>query len=258
MSKPLIAALVIASFNLSPQSSHAADAVNQADYTISLAGLPLAYAQFTTSIKSTGYDISAKLATSGLARIITDTHAQISVSGRVQPAKWSPEQFSFRYTYGKKSRAFDTAFRNGDVTSSIIKPKPDYSKRKNWEPTRPEDLKAVFDPVSALIVPSSTEPCRDLVKIYDGESRINLRLAPKRTAKFKATGYDDQAVVCSIRYEPVSGHKRRSHDVEYVRNLTHMEIWFAKSPRLNVYAPVYLSVPTKFGLLSITATRFEG
>jgi hypothetical protein len=37
-----------------------------------------------------------------------------------------------------------------------------------------------------------------------------------------------------------------------------MEIWFAKSASLNVYAPVFLSVPTKFGTVTVTATHFDG
>ena len=35
-----------------------------------------------------------------------------------------------------------------------------------------------------------------------------------------------------------------------------MEVWFAKSDTVNVYAPVYIRVPTTVGNLQINATRF--
>ncbi len=150
------------------------------------------------------------------------------------------------------------------MTSSVITPKPDYSKRKNWVPTRPEDLRNVTDPVTALIVPAAADPCRAMVGVFDGEARMNLRLAPKRTDKFSATGYNGDVTVCSIRYEPVSGHRRKSKDIDYIKRLDNIEIWFAKSAKLDVYAPVYLAVPTKYGVISITARvskdsgRFRG
>ena len=61
-----------------------------------------------------------------------------------------------------------------------------------------------------------------------------------------------------IRFVPKSGYKKGREDVEYLRRLNSMEIWFAKAEEANVYAPVYLSVPTSYGPLTIKATHFGG
>ena len=100
--------------------------------------------------------------------------------------------------------------------------------------------------------------CRSRIAIYDGESRLDLKLARQREETFRANGYEGPAIVCNIRYEPKSGYRKGHKDVDYVRKLTTMEIWFAKSAPMNVYAPVFLSVPTKYGTLTITATHFDG
>jgi Protein of unknown function (DUF3108) len=251
----LLASILIATGS-SP--ARADDPVNTAEFSIALSGLPIARAEFTTTLRDKRYEISAGLRTTGLARFITDTKAQIIVDGLAGRKNWRPQSFSFRYDYGRRSRSFETRFLHDQVTSSTITPKPDYSKRKNWVPTRPEDLKNVTDPVSALIVPGGTEPCRAMVGVFDGEARMNLRLSHKRMDRFTTAGFDGEVTVCSIRYEPVSGHRRKSKDIDYVKRLDNIEIWFAKSAKLDVYAPVYLAVPTKYGVISITATRFEG
>jgi hypothetical protein len=252
---PLFVSALIAA---GASAARADDPVNTAEFSIALSGLPIARAEFITTLRKQRYDVSATLRTTGLARFITDTRAEINVDGLAGRKTWRPQRFSFHYDYGRRSRSFETRFLHDAVTSSIITPRPDYSKRKNWVPTRPEDLENVTDPVSALIVPAASEPCRAMVGVFDGEARMNLRLALKRTDKFTATGYDGEVTVCSIRYEPVSGHRRKSKDIDYVKRLDNIEIWFAKSAKLDVYAPVYLAVPTKYGVISITATRFEG
>jgi hypothetical protein len=258
MQNRLLLLLLSALIAMGAAAARADDPVNKAEFSIALSGLPIARAEFTTTLRDTRYEVSAALRTTGLARFITDTKAEIKVDGLAGRKSWRPRDFSFHYDYGRRSRSFQTRFLHDQVTSSTITPKPDYSKRKNWVPTKPEDLRNVTDPVTALIVPAASEPCRAMVGVFDGEARMNLRLAPKRTDTFSATGYDGEVTVCSIRYEPVSGHRRKSKDIDYIKRLDNIEIWFAKSATLDVYAPVYLAVPTKYGVISITATRFEG
>lgn len=239
--------------------SHAAGAeevVNRTNYTIALAGLPLANAFFQARRSEETYAIDAQIASVGVGEIFADARAEMSSAGVVRKGHFRPARFMFRYRYGKRARSFETRFKGGDVVSSSIEPKQ--RKRKGWVPVKPEDLRAVTDPVAGLVIPASAEPCRAEIPIYDGEARLNLRLARKGEERFKTEGFEGRAIVCSIRYEPRSGYRRGHGDVEYVRKLKSMEIWFAKSAAMDVYAPVFLSVPTKYGTLTITATHFDG
>jgi hypothetical protein len=238
---------------------HAAAAdtlLSQTNYQIALSGLPLANAYFQTRKDGKTYAIDAQISSTGLGDIVANAKAEMSSSGAVRQGRFDPERFSFRYRYGRRVRTFETRFEGGNVISSIVEPQQ--KKRKGWVAVTPEDMRAVTDPIAGLVIPTEKDPCQSEIKIYDGESRLSLMLARKRQDTFKIKGFNGEAIVCSIRYQPKSGYRRGRSDVDYVRKLQNMEIWFAKSTPMNVYAPVFLSVPTRYGTLTITATHFDG
>jgi hypothetical protein len=247
---------VAALLGLFGQAVGAEEVLNHTNYEIAISGLPLANAFFQTRKDGKTYAIDAQVASTGIGGIISDAKAEMSSYGLVKNGNFNPQQFSFRYKYGRKARSFETHFENGNVISSVAEPKS--KRRKNWIDVTPDDLRAVTDPIAGLVVPLKEDPCQSEIKIYDGESRLSLKLSRKREDQFKTRGFAGDAIVCSVRYEPKSGYRKGRSDVEYVRRLSSMEIWFAKSAALNVYAPVFLSVPTRYGTLTITATRFDG
>jgi hypothetical protein len=256
MFKRLFTVLAAMSFGLTSPAAGAEEMLNHTNYQIALSGLPLANAFFQTRKDGRTYAIDAQIASTGIGDIIADAKAEMSSAGAIRNDGFRPEKFSFRYRYGKKARSFETRFKGGNVVASIIEPPS--KKKKGWIEVTPEDLRAVTDPIAGLIVPDGNEPCRSEISIYDGESRLSLKLARKRDDEFKTEGYTGAAIVCSVRYEPKSGYRRGRSDVEYARKLENMEIWFAKSTSLNVYAPVFLLVPTRYGTLTVTATHFDG
>lgn len=256
MFKRLLTFFAAASIGFAGQAAGAEEVLNHTNYQIALSGLPLANAFFQARRKGDSYAVDAQIASTGIGDIIADAKAEMSSAGAVRDGGFRPERFSFRYRYGKKARSFETRFKGGNVVASIIEPPS--KKRKGWIEVTPEDLHAVTDPIAGLIMPDGDEPCRSEIKVYDGESRLSLKLARKRENAFKTEGFEGEAIVCSIRYEPKSGYRKGHNDIDYVRRLANMEIWFAKAAPMNVYAPVFLSVPTKYGTLTITATHFEG
>lgn len=66
------------------------------------------------------------------------------------------------------------------------------------------------------------------------------------------------AIVCSVRYVPKSGYRKGRKDIEYLKSVTGMEIWFAKTATLKLYAPVYAKIPTRYGTVHVTAEKFDG
>ena len=257
MFKRFLILFAAASIGISGPALGVEEVRNHTNYQIALSGLPLANAFFQTRKTGETYTIDAQIASTGLGDVIADAKAEMSSAGAVKDGRFRPQKFSFRYKYGKRVRSFETRFERGDVVSSIIDPKPK-KRRKGWVAVTPEDLRAVTDPIAGLVIPTEGEPCSPEIKVFDGEARLSLKLARKREEPFKTEGFKGSAIVCSIRYEPKSGYRAGHNDVDYVRRLQNMEIWFAKSAPMNVYAPVFLSVPTKFGTLTITATHFDG
>ena len=157
---------------------------------------------------------------------------------------------------GKRGRAIDVTFHNGNVVQASMVPAR--MKPANWVPVSSADMRAVLDPISGLIIPAGSRICPKTLPIFDGESRMDLKLTSKGTKPYSTKGFEGEVIVCGIRFVPRSGYKKGREDVEYLRNLKSMEIWFAKADAANVYAPVYVKIPTKLGPVTVSATRFGG
>lgn len=251
-----MAAALLLSASLAGGPALAGDVAHDTEYSISLAGLPIARARFHTELESRRYTISGTLESAGLADIFARTNGRTTVSGRVEADRLRAEDYSVRYQSGSKTRAIDVTFRNGNVVSATLTPKK--STPKNWIPVSPADLRGVLDPLSGLIIPEGTRVCPSTLPIFDGESRLDIRLVDKGSKPFSTKGFKGDAIVCGLRFVPKSGYRKGRRDVEYLRKLETMEIWFAKADAVKVYAPVYARIPTAVGPVTVSATRFEG
>lgn len=226
------------------------------EYDISLGVLPIAKASFSSEFGGNGYRISGSFRSWGIAEIITKISAETTVSGRKRGDKLQADRYSLVYKTGKRTRVYDVTYRNGNVTRTVMKPEPK-QRPESWVPVTEGDLRAVLDPLSGLVFDGDARVCPRRVPIYDGESRLDLVLTPKGTKAFSTDGFEGEAIVCEIRYEPKSGFRRGRSDIEYLRK-TPMEVWFAKARSVNVYAPVYARIPTRMGQVYVKAARYGG
>jgi hypothetical protein len=250
-------ALMSLAFAGSATPLSSAEIEHRTDYSIRLSGLPVATATFRSAFRGNRYTISGSLQSAGLADIFSSTKGTTSVSGTVSRDKLRATNYSVTYKSGKRSRAIDVTFRNGNVITANMT--PPRRKPKNWVPVSSADMRAVLDPISGLIIPSDDgKVCPKTLPIFDGESRMDLKLTSKGTKPYSTKGFEGDVVVCGIRFIPKSGYKKGRDDVEYLRKLKTMEIWFAKAEGANVYAPVYVQIPTKLGPVTVSATRFGG
>lgn len=247
-----MAALVIGTAALAPATG--ASALEQeTEYHISIAGLPVARAVFSTSLSEKTYRISGHVKTSGLADIIADIRAETKVSGTIASDALRAQTYDLVYSSGKKTSTYKVSFNKGRVVSNSIAPKP--SRPREWVPVDPGQLTSVLDPISGLIFPQGRTVCPRSLPIFDGETRMDLELDSKGTRPFSADGYKGNALVCSVRFVPRSGYKKGRKDIEYLRNSSQMEIWFASAGKLNLMAPVYVRIPTRIGMMTISAER---
>ena len=234
----------------------AAEIQHRTDYSIRLSGLPVATASFRTEFNGNRYVISGSLQSAGLADIFSSTKGTTSVSGTVSHDRLRATSYSVNYSSGKRTRAIDVTFRNGNVIAANMT--PPRRKPKNWVPVSNADMRAVLDPISGLIFPAGSKICPKTLPIFDGESRLDLKLTSKGTKPYSTKGFKGEVVVCGLRFIPKSGYRKGRDDVEYLRKLNTMEIWFAKAEGANVYAPVYVQIPTRLGAVTVSATRFGG
>ncbi len=236
--------------------SLAAEARHTSEYSINLGILPIAKASFSTRMDGPNYSISGSFSSAGLASILKDISGKTTISGAKRGHRLQANTYSLVYKDGKRVRTYDVVYRNGNVTSTTVKPEPK-ARPDNWVDVKDRDLRSVLDPISGLIIPAGGRICPSRLPIYDGESRLDLVLSPSGTKPFKTDGFSGDAVVCKARYVPKSGYRQGRKDIEYLKSIS-MEIWFAKSNNMDVYAPVYAIIPTRVGQVYITATKYGG
>ena len=253
----LPAALALASLLSLPVPGQAADYRYDTSYGVSLGILPIARLSFHTEVKSDRYEISGRFRSTGLVDFVREISADSSVTGLFAGNRFQPERYRLDYRSGHKKSRYTITYANGSAVDTKVEPPPK-PRPKSWVPVTEADLKSVLDPIGALLIPGDADVCSRTLPIYDGEGRMDLVLSPGGTAPFTAGKASDKAVVCSVRYVPVAGYKKGRKDIEYLKSVTGMEIWFAKTATLKLYAPVYAKIPTRYGTIHVTAEAFDG
>ncbi|MFN3719876.1 MAG: DUF3108 domain-containing protein [Rhizobium rhizophilum] len=248
--------LALAFLALMPAAAGASDYRYDTSYSVALGILPIARMTFQTEVVSDRYTISGQFHSSGLVDIVREVAAKSTVSGTLTGGRMLPQRYALDYKSGKRASTYEVLFSGGNVVETRVT--PDRPKPSSWVPVKPGDLKAVLDPIGALLIPGDVDVCGQTLPVYDGESRMDLVLSPNRSESFSAGSAKGDAIVCSVRYVPKSGYRKGRKDIEYLTSVTGMEIWFAKTATLKLYAPVYAKIPTRYGTVHVTAEKFDG
>ncbi|NKJ06299.1 MULTISPECIES: DUF3108 domain-containing protein [Rhizobium] len=253
----ILKCLIISAVVASMPSLASADMLrHETQYRVSLAGLPIARADFKTEVTGNQFTIRGDITSAGLADLVTSIDAKTDVAGVVSDNKLQATHYSLFYKNGKKERTYDVAYTNGNVTSNTIVPEP--KRSDSWIPLSVSDLKSVLDPISGMIFPitPSLNLCNQTLAVFDGEMRMDLKLSPKGSHPFSTDGFKGKTIACGVRFTPKSGYKSTRKDYLYLAKSDNMEIWFAKADTMNVYAPVYVRIPTQYGTVTITAVKY--
>ncbi|MFY8098504.1 MAG: DUF3108 domain-containing protein [Allorhizobium sp.] len=248
--------LALAFLAVMPVSAGATDYRYDTSYSVALGILPIARMTFQTEVASDRYTISGQFHSSGLVDIVREVAAKSTVTGTLAGGRMQPQRYALDYKSGKRQHTYEVLFAGGNVVETKVT--PERQKPETWVPVQPADLKSVLDPIGALLIPGDADVCGQTLPVYDGESRMDLVLSPNRSERFSAGSAEGEAIVCSVRYVPKSGYRKGRKDIEYLKSVTGMEIWFAKTATLQLYAPVYAKIPTRYGTVHVTAEKFDG
>jgi hypothetical protein len=228
------------------------------EYSLSFLGFTIARADFDSRIDERSYAIDGSVSSAGLGAIFDDTKGRVSAAGRFAGNSVRPASFHADYVSGKRASIVDIRFSDGKVTKTTNVP-PLKKRGKDWVPIGPDDLTAVADPLTALLVraDSLNEVCEGSVKMFDSELRADLSLSYVATGKASVKGYEGQTVTCRLLFRPVSGYRKGKRALDFLRTKSRMMVAFAPLGKTGVYAPIYATVGTEIGTLTIRARRFE-
>jgi hypothetical protein len=224
-----------------------------ADYSVTLLGLPVASATFTSTFGADGsVTVEGSMRGAGLARLLDSTRGRTAASGHIGSNGIEPRSFRAEYSSSRRQNGVSMRFTGRDV-SSLEHQRPPRQRRPTWVPVTQNHLRSVVDPLTASLVRASSpeEVCDRTISGFDGWMRANLRLRPISTGPVR--GREGVGAVCSASFEPVAGYYSDSRDVRYMRDRSEIRVTFAPLGDTGVYAPVHASAGTRIGTIHITA-----
>jgi hypothetical protein len=240
-----------------------AQAVLNAEYLVTLSGIPIGKGRVTADIADDRYSMAAGGATAGLMRLFSSGHGSATVQGTMIGGAPATAQFSARITSAKKTEEYRLTIAGGEVIDfSITPPLPPESDRV---PLSEAHRRGVNDPMSATLMrvpgngnPAGPQACQRTLSVFDGRMRYDVELAYKRSEVIRAEyGYSGPAVVCMVTFVPIAGHNPERPAVRYLIKLREMEAWLAPIVGTRMVAPVRIVIPTPFGLGVMQAVKFD-
>ena len=239
--------------SISPANAAGSQTVTT-EYGMALIGLIIGKATFDTVIDDRRFSVKGRMSSAGLGSLVSKTGGTSSVSGQLSSRGLSAERYGLDYTSDGKRWKSDVRLRSGRVTTSSVSPKRSRDEKPSYIPVRPSQLTSVVDPLSGLMIRTkdAASVCRRTLPLYDGWSRLDLRLSSGGTQPLSITGYSGNAVVCKVRVAPVSGYDKKSKGLQFLQEQT-IELWFAPIAQPDLYVPVYARIPTTIGPLTLQA-----
>jgi hypothetical protein len=242
-----------------PTSVHAQEK-REATYRATLAGLSIGTGTVTLDIGRNRYSLSGTGKTLGLMQALAGGSGEAAAQGTVHGSRLASTAYGHTIRSSRKVQSVRMGLLAGSVKQLAVEPpaKPE----SDLVPLTDANRRGVTDPLSAALIPAAgqggvaAEACAHKLPIFDGRLRFDLALSYKRHESVHAEGYEGQAVVCGVAFQPIAGYRKDKFSIKYLRESRNIEIWFAPvagTPFLAVYR---VSVPTVLGPGVLQATRF--
>jgi hypothetical protein len=250
--------MVVGGATVTATGAQPADTPGQvkATYVVEFGGVSIGTFEFASKLAATGvYGLDAKGELSLLFGAIKWS-GSASAAGHTAGERTRPNTFDFGFRGSNKTGSTRVAFA-GDAVSAVAHVPP---REPNPEtvPVLPAHLKGVLDPMSASLALTKAvggNPCARRLPIYDGKERFDLVLSPKGTTEIRErrpSGQPATAVVCRVKYVPISGHKPKDSD-RFVQRAEGIDLVMRPIPSLGLYVPHTVIVPTQLGTIRILA-----
>ncbi|MGV8833756.1 MAG: DUF3108 domain-containing protein [Devosia sp.] len=235
----------------------AAEVDAKAGYVLTLGGLNIASMKVDLKDDGTSYKLDLSANVAGLGAVVASGTAKASSSGSSTGNKLRSSAFSLHTRANGDTFDVDVTFAGGDVGS--FKVEPPIIDNYDRVPLERRHLTGVGDFLSAFVIKGGTldkSLCDRKAGIFTGVERFNIamRFAGMDEATSARTGYQGPVVLCSVDYNPVSGHFTSSDITNYLADSDRIVIWYAPLGTTGYFIPYRVLLGTNMGDLSMVLT----
>ena len=216
------------------------------DYGATIRGFGVGSAKLRATIEDDRYTIQFSAKVGGLARLVSDMETAATVTGAVEEGALRPAAYEHTWREDDDAEVATIRFDGRGVSEAVVDPPPRRPERR--VPIGPDDLENAIDLATAFVWPApdgvGPEICNRTLPLFDGTQRYDLAFSFTRSASFQARdgSYSGPAMVCAVRFRPISGHRRDRDTVEFMAANEEIEVWIA--PAGDDFAiPVRIRVP---------------
>ena len=234
-------------------------------YNVSLGRFNLGNFSISGTVQNGQYNLRGNGSFSVLKGWVFNWKGSMDGSGLATTDGPNPNSYSFSQSDGKYSERLRIFFGDGFVKSVKIWPKP--RPYTGEIPVRKEQVQHVVDPLSgAFLMARSDNPhgdlsvCNQLIPVFDGRSRFDLVLKPKKRVRVQNRGgdnYSGPAAVCKVKFVPISGYPRGDPGIEQLRQANDIEAWMVPLRGTNMYVPYRIVMPTSVGYGTAVVTSLR-
>ncbi|MCL2714408.1 MAG: DUF3108 domain-containing protein [Alphaproteobacteria bacterium] len=249
-------------FGLAGSAPAAAQGRLDAQYSVTLVGIPVAKGNLHVEIHGDQFVVKADGGTAKLLRLFTNGSGSGTSEGRVVNGALVSSDYRSSLTTSKKTEEVHIALTNGNVREVTITPTP--SPDPNRTPLSDAHRHDVHDPMTgaAVRVPGTgdvltPEACHTTSAVFDGRMRFDLKFEFRRMEQVRAAkGYRGPVVVCSVYFVPVAGYIPDRPTIKYLSAQRSIEIALAPIAGTRILAPFWMRGPTPLGTAMLEATSF--
>jgi hypothetical protein len=225
-------------------------------------GITIGKVDMDATIRGDQYHVVSNLETDGVVNAFWQAKIQATSSGKIGPRAFQPALYdSFDTGHSGKKQEVSLTYDNGAPVRLYAD--PPYSTT-GYE-VKPEQQKATFDPLSAVVYIASgvgadaNNPCGVVAPVFDGRRRYDIEMAKVKDTDIKMDNglYKGHALLCSIKYHQIAGYKPKL--LKENDAFPKVNAWIATIPSAgrSYFVPLRVWADTPYGVVSVVATSLK-
>lgn len=230
-------------------------------YKLYALGLPIGSGVLSLDVDGKSYNVSANGQTAAFGRLVSDGKGTVEVAGTARELELEPARYDLDLKSEDETGTVSMRMRKGAVDDVAVQPPQDRMKER--VKVTAAHLKGVLDPLTAAVLPApqglARESCNRTLRIFDGKERydVHLRYKARKATRTSDGRFKGDVLVCSVRYEPISGHRPKRKSIQQLAANKSMEVWLAPVGDKPYLVPLRASISLPFGSLLVEAEKYK-